>query len=305
MFAKVLVEVNLGQTCPKLIQFVNEKGDLVDQPMEYDWLPTICSHCKGLGHESRVCSKLQKPPQKKVCRPKTVQQVKEPTLNPTGGVQPVVGEVQVPAVGHMVRSGRDKDGFIQATSFSRQHGQQLRTVITRNSFHALNLEDADGGDPVGDVAGWNFTTNISCSTSSRIVLAWDPNSFTLNILSMSSQLIHCFITPRSTGVGFFGTFIYGMNTKEDRVPLCNSLTQISDNCTQPWIIMGDFNALMDVEDRVGAPVRIREIQAMRACMAHCNLSTVKTVGRQFTWSNKQVGEDRVLSRIDRVLANAS
>ncbi|XP_056698010.1 uncharacterized protein [Spinacia oleracea] len=220
---------------------------------------------------------VEKPPQRKEWRPKTVQQVKEPSLIPTGGVQPAVGEVQVPAVGHMVGSGRDKDGFVQATSFSRQHGQQLRPVITKNSFHALNFEKTDGFDPVGDVAG----------------------------LLDQGQLIHCFITTRSTGVGFLSTFIYGMNTKEDRVPLWNSLTQISDNCTQPWIIMGDFNALMDVEDRVGAPVRIREIQAMRACMTHCNLSTIKTVGRQFTWNNKQVGEDRVLYRIDRVLANAS
>ncbi|XP_056686567.1 uncharacterized protein [Spinacia oleracea] len=185
-----------------------------------------------------------------------------------------------------------------------------RFIHTHNIKLVSLLETKVKASKLGDLylgvcPGWNFTTNISCSTSSRIVLAWDPNSFTLNILSMSSQLIHCFITPRSTGVGFLGTFIYGMNTKEDRVTLWNSLTQISDNCTQPWIIMGDFNALMDVEDRVGATVRIREIQAMRACMNHCNLSTIKTVGRQFTWNNKQVGEDRVLSRIDRVLANAS
>lgn len=48
MFAKVLVEVNLGQVYPKIIQFVNEKGTIVDQPVEYYWLTTICSYCKGL-----------------------------------------------------------------------------------------------------------------------------------------------------------------------------------------------------------------------------------------------------------------
>ncbi|XP_056690338.1 uncharacterized protein [Spinacia oleracea] len=150
--------------------------------------------------------------------------------------------------------------------------------------------------------GWNFTTNVNHSTSGRIILAWDPNSFTVNIESMSSQHVHCFITPRSTGTGFFGTFIYGMNDMKDRVPLWNSLCQIADHCNQPWVIMGDFNALMDIEDRVGAPVRIRDIQPMRSCMAYCNLSTIKTMGRQYPWNNKQMGEDRVLSKIDRVLS---
>ncbi|XP_056691341.1 uncharacterized protein [Spinacia oleracea] len=43
---------------------------------------------------------------------------------------------------------------------------------------------------------------------------------------------------------------------------------------------------------------------MRNCMLHCKLTEVKTVGRLYTWNNKQDGEDRVFSRIDRVLANS-
>ena len=62
MFAKVLVEANIGQLCPKQIQFVNEKGHIVDQLLEYDWLPILCSHCRGFGHESAHCSKIVKAP---------------------------------------------------------------------------------------------------------------------------------------------------------------------------------------------------------------------------------------------------
>lgn len=36
----------------------------------------------------------------------------------------------------------------------------------------------------------------------------------------------------------------------------------------------------------------------------CKLTEIKTIGRHSTWNNKQDGEDRVFSRIDRVLANA-
>lgn len=39
-------------------------------------------------------------------------------------------------------------------------------------------------------------------------------------------------------------------------------------------------------------------------MAACGLTEVKTMGRQFTMTNKQDGSSKVFSRIDRVLANA-
>ncbi|XP_056691817.1 uncharacterized protein [Spinacia oleracea] len=153
--------------------------------------------------------------------------------------------------------------------------------------------------------GWNFTTNLSCSSVGIIILAWDPSTFDVDIVSISSQHIHSVIKPKSTGVSFQCTFIYGMNGKNERLALWNSLSHIADNCKQPWVIMGDFNALMEIKDRIGGPVRLGDIQAMRNCMVHCNLSTIKTVGRQYTWNNKQEGEARVFSRIDRVLANAS
>lgn len=39
------------------------------------------------------------------------------------------------------------------------------------------------------------------------------------------------------------------------------------------------------------------------CLEYCHLVDVKSSGRYFTWNNKQEGERRVFSGIDRVLAN--
>lgn len=86
--------------------------------------------------------------------------------------------------------------------------------------------------------------------------------------------------------------------KEDRVPLWNALSSIADKCNPAWIIM-------DIEDSIGAHVRLRDIQPIRTCMAYYNLFDLKTVGRQFSRNNKQDGVDRVLSRIERVLSNSA
>ncbi|XP_021853432.1 uncharacterized protein [Spinacia oleracea] len=152
---------------------------------------------------------------------------------------------------------------------------------------------------------WCFTTNLSCHYNGRIVLAWDPDEFQIDIIHMGSQLIHTCVTPRSSDKGFFCTFIYGFNTPTERESLWAPLTSFSNLNHQAWLVMGDFNSIMEMEDRIGALVRLADIKPMRNCMATCNLTQVKTIGRQFTWNNKQEGENRVFSRIDRVLSNTA
>lgn len=39
-------------------------------------------------------------------------------------------------------------------------------------------------------------------------------------------------------------------------------------------------------------------------MTQCGMVDIKQAGRYFTWTNKQDGENRVFSKLDRVMANA-
>ncbi|KAL2894864.1 hypothetical protein RDABS01_010773 [Bienertia sinuspersici] len=71
----------------------------------------------------------------------------------------------------------------------------------------------------------------------------------------------------------------------------------------PWCVTGDFNAIMNKEDRQGAVVRWTEIQPMIECVNICELEDIRSSGRFFTWSNKQEGNKRVFTKIDRTLCN--
>lgn len=83
-------------------------------------------------------------------------------------------------------------------------------------------------------------------------------------------------------------------TKRVRTKLWHDIRYISSSINEAWIITGDFNAIMDIEDRVGgALVRMYDIQDMKTCMQACNLSTHKTNGMHSTWNNKHEGEARV------------
>ncbi|KAL2934129.1 50S ribosomal protein L5, partial [Bienertia sinuspersici] len=59
---------------------------------------------------------------------------------------------------------------------------------------------------------------------------------------------------------------------------------------------------MNKQDRIGTAVRWSEMQPMNICMHGCGLEDMKASGRFYTWSNKQEGENRVFSKIDRLCA---
>jgi len=42
---------------PEHVDFFNEVGVLIRQPVSYEWIPIKCSHCVMLGHTEDVCRK--------------------------------------------------------------------------------------------------------------------------------------------------------------------------------------------------------------------------------------------------------
>ncbi|XP_062085551.1 uncharacterized protein LOC133791647 [Humulus lupulus] len=56
-FARVLVEMEITDNPPRSFQFINEHGQVVEQGIEYEWLPTKCKSCSGFGHTMAECRK--------------------------------------------------------------------------------------------------------------------------------------------------------------------------------------------------------------------------------------------------------
>lgn len=56
-FARILMEIEIGESLIEEIHFINEFGQVVDQAVEYDWLPVKCSVCHCFGHSDASCRK--------------------------------------------------------------------------------------------------------------------------------------------------------------------------------------------------------------------------------------------------------
>ncbi|KAK4735519.1 hypothetical protein R3W88_009780 [Solanum pinnatisectum] len=61
-FARILVNVELGAQLPEVVHFKNERGQLIEQTVQYDWKLTLCKYCKKYGHSKEVCRLKKKVP---------------------------------------------------------------------------------------------------------------------------------------------------------------------------------------------------------------------------------------------------
>ncbi|XP_048502701.1 uncharacterized protein LOC125498519 [Beta vulgaris subsp. vulgaris] len=68
--------------------------------------------------------------------------------------------------------------------------------------------------------------------------------------------------------------------------------------------MGDFNSVLNLGERLGSAVSLEEVAPFRQCIRECKVQDHPTSSPHYTWSNKKEGDQRVFSKIDRVLANS-
>ncbi|XP_010683670.1 uncharacterized protein LOC104898313 [Beta vulgaris subsp. vulgaris] len=150
---------------------------------------------------------------------------------------------------------------------------------------------------------WQWGDNYSHSSKGRIWLAWKHALIQVEILFTTEQVIHALITDKNSQYKMLFTAIYGLHNIEDSKPLWTTLQNITHNLE--WIIMGDFNSVLESDDRInGNLVTNAETEDFRHMLDNTDLMVVKGIGGTYTWSNKREGVDRIFSRIDRCLCNA-
>jgi len=146
--------------------------------------------------------------------------------------------------------------------------------------------------------GWEWANNFAISNG-RIWVAWKPSLYRVTIQEKSDQFIHCKVTQLLPSKHFHITFIYGHNHELQRQPMWTALQRLSTYIQGAWCLLGDFNAILSKQDRIGGnTVSDYDIQELSNFMEECEVLEMPSSGAFFTWTNKTIW-----SSIDRVFIN--
>lgn len=84
--------------------------------------------------------------------------------------------------------------------------------------------------------------------------------------------------------------------------LLRRISTIPELMGLPWLVGGDFNAIMFVhEKKRGSSCIHSQMSGFRKVMEDCGLNDLMFVGDKFTWFNKRQDNELIFARLDRFL----
>ncbi|CAN1221989.1 hypothetical protein LINGRAPRIM_LOCUS458 [Linum grandiflorum] len=132
---------------------------------------------------------------------------------------------------------------------------------------------------------------------------WWVNNVTIWIISSSNHCIHVEVENDQK---FLCSFIYAPCITVDRNPFWNEVSNLRNQCNEPWLLIGDFNSIcFNYEKEGGNTVTVASTAPFRNFMFNNNLLDLGFQGDPFTWSNGRQGNDHIKERLDRAISNNS
>lgn len=142
------------------------------------------------------------------------------------------------------------------------------------------------------------------NNNNKIWIMWS-NEYTVFIISDTEKQVTCKINHPSTDMDFHITCVYAKCRTALRKTLWEDLASFANSTTGSWSIMGDFNVIVDAEEKEGGkPYRIDKRFDFINCIEDCGVQDVGFVGNTHTWYNNRDAPDTIWKRLDRVLYNS-
>ncbi|KAG5596621.1 hypothetical protein H5410_037853 [Solanum commersonii] len=131
------------------------------------------------------------------------------------------------------------------------------------------------------------------NVNNKIWLFW-ANDFNITILHDTPQHVICYANHVNSGAK---TIL--------RRTLWEDLVSISNNIQGPWSIMGDFNVIAKVEEKLGrTPYRLEKSFDFLNFMDDTGVQDTGFVGNIFTWCNNRGAPNTIWKRLERMLYNS-
>ncbi|XP_075092574.1 uncharacterized protein LOC142172785 [Nicotiana tabacum] len=155
--------------------------------------------------------------------------------------------------------------------------------------------------------GWKYMDNYEQSSKGRIWILWDPSEIECKEMCKTDQLIHTSVYAKMLDTQFNFTVVYGLHKIEHKKCLWSELVRIHLVHQGAWLVMGDYNAIREGEDRpVGNPVQEAENEVW-VMDPHCSDHSPLSIGldineeknaKPFKFLNHLAEHDNFLKIVD-------
>nr|TKR85033.1 hypothetical protein D5086_0000251720 [Populus alba] len=290
-YARLCVEIDAS--LPVINSFDIEcplSADPITVTVDYEWKPKHCEQCKVFGH---TCKFTDDAPQFKVLQTTSpTSPTKPPTTNHS--TTPIASPVPPTPLTTTLPS----TNIPKLPTYNNNHSIHPYLYRSHLQFTYQELKHAT---PVKI----QYLSNTSSSPTCRILVGWNPHKLHLIPLHFSSQWLTCEVNQPNQPIPTRITFVYGHNTPAERQALWEYIAQESgtNGCT-PWLVMGDFNAIMQASDRYGGDTQWPCYQDdFSTCINHSELIQVPYTGIKYSWNNGQHGANLIQKKLDWIFGN--
>ncbi|XP_020266637.1 uncharacterized protein LOC109842140 [Asparagus officinalis] len=123
------------------------------------------------------------------------------------------------------------------------------------SFIAL-LETKIAGDKMQRIAtkmikNWDWISKSQQAVKGRIWILWDSDIVTVQCITSSEQCMTCKIKSKDDKISCLISVVYAFNDMEGMKVLWDDILSFKQSVNCPWIVGGDFNAIISAEEKLG------------------------------------------------------
>lgn len=121
----------------------------------------------------------------------------------------------------------------------------------------------------------------------------------VEILKFHPQVIHICLSINQSPSHFFYSIVYASPHATVHKELWPFLCSLADSTTDPWILVGDFNCILEgSEHSRGAQISHPSCKWFQQFLIDMGLRNVKALGARFTWYRGNLSQ-----KLDRALYN--
>ncbi|KAL0299871.1 UNVERIFIED_CONTAM: hypothetical protein Sangu_3151000 [Sesamum angustifolium] len=135
----------------------------------------------------------------------------------------------------------------------RDHQAAVRDLVSEFRLHLIALLETRVMPSnvcrlhAGLLPRWRWFVDYS-GPGNRIWIAWNDDFIDVDILNIGAQFIHCRVLMHDMHEPILLTVVYGANEVIARRELWQGLTELAMSVDLPWLVGGDFNAVLDMSE---------------------------------------------------------